>query len=77
MTAPTLARQIKVGPLVLEPSPRWIRAKVEDVTVLTASVSFCFGKKARSFPSTSSRATTCVRTCYGRVSILCLKTTTS
>ena len=34
MTAPTVAPQIKVGPLVLEPSPRWIRAKAEDIIVV-------------------------------------------
>ena len=33
MSTPAAAPEIKVGPLVLEPSPRWIRAKVADVTV--------------------------------------------
>src|SRR3954469_13458493 len=33
VTMPAAKPQIKIGPLVLEPTPRWIRAKVGDVTM--------------------------------------------
>jgi uncharacterized protein (DUF427 family) len=33
VTTPAAKPQIKIGPLVLEPTPRWIRAKVGDVTM--------------------------------------------
>src|ERR687886_285472 len=31
---PTGKTQIKAGPLIFEPSPRWVRAEVGDVTVV-------------------------------------------
>jgi uncharacterized protein (DUF427 family) len=33
VTTPAATPQMKIGPLVLESSPRWIRAKIADVTV--------------------------------------------
>ena len=68
--------RVKAGPLVFEPSPRWVRARIGDVTVVDSKQVLLLWEEGKTCPSTSFRARTCAPNFCVRARTRCPRPTT-